>query len=54
MEQTARALNAVCRAWLTRESQRPLVKQASFVIRYHQERNKAARESRLRHVKKRE
>ena len=54
VEQTARALNALCRAWLARRSGRPRVAHVASVIRYQQARNRAARASRQRQPPKRE
>ena len=54
IEQTARALNTLCRAWLDRRAKRPRVEHVASVIRYHQARNKAARQSRQGYSPKRE
>ena len=48
MEQTARGLNAICRRWLARRRATPDLAHTAAVIRYHQARNKAAKDSRLR------
>ena len=56
MEQTARALNAVCRLWLAgRRASSASASESEFehvaaVIRYHQARNQAAKRSRQRTV----
>jgi len=54
VEQTARALNTLCRAWLERRSKQPRVEHVASVIQYHQARNKAAKQSRQRTSPKRE
>ena len=52
MEQVARALNGLCSRWLerhhARKHQRAWAQRLSHIIRYHQRRNRAATESRLR------
>ena len=48
MEQTARALNLICRRWQRRRRDRPELQHAAHVIQYHQARNQAAKRSRLR------
>jgi hypothetical protein len=52
MEQTARALNLVCRLWQHRRRKVPDIEHVAAVIRYHQARNLAAKRSRLRSVLK--
>ena len=47
MEQTARALNVVCRGWLNRHNPGSGIAHAAAVIRYHQKRIVAAKHSRL-------
>jgi len=55
MEQTARALNVVCRLWQAGRRASASASSSEFehvaaVIRYHQARNQAAKRSRLRTV----
>jgi len=55
MEQTARALNVVCRVWLADRRASSASASSEFehvaaVIRYHQARNQAAKRSRQRTV----
>jgi hypothetical protein len=47
MEQTARALNSVCRSWLERRCGGSRAQRVSSVIQYHQARNLVAKRSRL-------
>ena len=48
MEQTARALNVICRRWQHRRRKRADLEHVASVIQYHQARNLAAKRSRLR------
>jgi hypothetical protein len=50
MEQTAPALNIVCRLWQKRRRRSADIEHVATVIQYHQERNCTARLSRLRSV----
>jgi hypothetical protein len=52
MEQTARALNTVCRLWQRRRRDASELEHVAAVIRYHEARNQAAKRSRLRSVRK--
>ena len=52
MEQTARALNTVCRLWQERRRKSPDLEHVASVIRYHQAHNEAAKRSRLRSVQR--
>ena len=52
MEQTARALNTVCRLWQARRRNSPAIEHTATVIQYHQARNQAAKRSRLRSVQR--
>jgi hypothetical protein len=53
MEQTARALNVVCRLWQKRRREHSSeLDHVASVIRHHQARNQAAKQSRLRPVRK--
>ena len=47
MEQTARALNVVCRRWLNRRNPGSGTARVAAVIQYHQKRIAAAKRSRL-------
>jgi hypothetical protein len=47
MEQTARALNTLCRGWLQSRCKQSRIEHVASVIQYHQARNKAAKDSRL-------
>ena len=47
-EQVCRGLNLVCRLWLERLRGTSRLEYTSTVIRYHQRRNRAARQSRQR------
>jgi hypothetical protein len=52
MEQVARALNSLCRSWLdnrhARKHRRDRAQRLSHIVTYHQHRNLAAKNSRLR------
>jgi hypothetical protein len=52
MEQIADALNQICARWLDsrhhRDTGRNTLERQSFVVTYHQQRNHAAKQSRLR------
>ena len=47
MEQTARALNVVCRCWQERRRNSRVFEHAAAVINHHQARSQAVRDSRL-------
>jgi SRSO17 transposase len=50
MEQTAYALNDLCRRWMADQTARHWVEQVSFTTDYHERRNEAARRSRQREL----